>query len=167
MNRREIFGISALGALGATMLPRTAFAQAKSAKDKIVGVWRLVSIYDEGGDGKHYEPWGAGVQGLTIFTAGGLVSSQIISADRDKGASKNPRIPVGQAIGYFGTYVFDEAAMTNTLHIDRCSFPAWDGIVRVGKVDLLTDDEYRSSAAVVHDPVNGDIIPRSHYRRVA
>ncbi len=148
-------------------LPAQGQAQTKSLQDKLVGAWSLVDIYDEGKDGLKHYVWGEGVQGLVIYTSGGHFSSQVISADRDKGASKNPRMPVGQSIGYFGTYTVDEAAMTINLKIDRCSFPGWDGVERVSKIALLTDDEYRSEVATVHDPVNGDVTPKTHYKRVS
>jgi Lipocalin-like domain len=167
MDRREILTASATVALGLVVLPVPATAQAKSAKEKIVGAWSLVSIYDEAPDGKKYEPWGPGVQGFLIYTAGGRVSSQVISADRDKAASKNPRMPVGQAIAYFGSYSVDEATMTITSRIERCTFPAWDGIVRVSKIASLSDDELEVESATVHDPVNGDIVPRVHYKRAS
>src|SRR5271166_2007993 len=140
MDRREILTASAAAALGLSILPVRAMAQAKSLKDKLVGAWSLVSIYDEAQDGKKYEVWGPGVQGLTIYTAGGRFSTQVMAADRDKAASKNPRMPVGQAIAYFGAYTVDEAAMTIALHLERCSFPGWDGIDRVSKIVSVTDD---------------------------
>ena len=56
--------------------------------------------------------------------------------------------------------------MTIKFKIDRCSFPAWDGIERVSKIALLTGDELRTEAAPVHDPVNGDVIPKAQFKRV-
>ncbi len=167
MDRREILTVSATAIFGLTALPARGMAQAKSAKDKLVGAWSLVSIYDEAADGKKYEVWGSGVQGLTIYTVGGRFSTQVVAADRDKAASKSPRMPVGQAISYFGAYTVDEAAMTIALHIERCSFPAWDGIDRVSKIVSVTDDELKTEAALVHDPVNGDIVPHQAYKRVS
>ncbi len=126
----------------------------------------FVDIYDKGKDGSQYYVWGEGVQGLAIYTSGGHFSTQIISANRDKGASKTPRMPVGQSIGYFGTYTIDEATMRIKLKIDRCSFPGWDGVERASKIALLTGDELKIEGATVHDPVNGDIIPKAQYKRV-
>lgn len=165
MDRRDILLATATAAVGLA-LPGRSQAQTKSVQEKLVGAWSLVSIYDEGKDGAKHEVWGEGVQGLLVYTAGGHFSSQVISADRDKGASKNPRMPVGQAIGYFGTYTVDEAAMTIKVKIDRCTFPGWDGVERVSKIASLTDDEYSSEVAIVHDPVNGDVVPHTHYKRV-
>ena len=100
-----------------------------------------------------------------MYTSGSHFSTQIISANRDKAASKTPRTPVGQSLGYFGTYAVDEATMTIRLKIDRSSFPAWDGIERVSKIALLTADELRTEGAPVHDPVNGEVIPKAQFKR--
>ena len=56
--------------------------------------------------------------------------------------------------------------MTIKLKIDRCSFPGWDGVERVSKIELLTDDELKTEVALVHDPVHGDVVPKAHYKRV-
>jgi len=124
-----------------------------------------VSIYDEGADGRKYDVWGEGVQGFVVFTAGGHFSSQIVAAGRDKTVAKNPRMPVGQMIGYFGTYEVDDEKMTNTLHFERCTFPAWDGVVRVSKITAIDDVEYRNESQLVHDPVNGDVVPKAVWKR--
>jgi hypothetical protein len=165
MDRRHILLGAATAAAGLS-LPAQSQAQAKSLQDRLVGAWSLVDIYDEGKDGEKHYVWGDGVKGLVIYTPGGHFSAQTIAADRDKGASKNPRMPVGQSIGYFGTYTVDEAAMTIKVKIDRCSFPAWDGVERVSKIASLTDDELATEIALVHDPVNGDVVPKGRYKRV-
>jgi hypothetical protein len=165
MDRRGIL-LGTATAAASMALPAQSRAQAKSLQDRLVGAWSLVDIYDKGKDGSQYYVWGEGVQGLAVYTSGGQFSTQIISANRDKAASKTPRMPVGQSIGYFGTYTVDEATMTIKFKIDRCSFPAWDGIERVSKIALLTADELRTEAALVHDPVNGDVIPKAQFKRV-
>jgi Lipocalin-like domain len=165
MDRRDILLWTTTAAAGLA-LPTQSQAQAKSLKDRLVGAWGLADIYDNGKDGSQYYVWGEGVQGLAVYTSGGQFSTQIISANRDKAASKTPRMPVGQSIGYFGTYMVDEATMTIKLKIDRCSFPAWDGTERVSKIALLTVEELKTEGALVRDPVNGDIIPKAQFKRV-
>jgi Lipocalin-like domain len=165
MDRRDILVGTTTAAISLA-LPGQGRALTKSLQDKLVGAWGLVDIYDKGKDGSQYYVWGEGVQGLAIYTSGGQFSTQIISANRDKAASKTPRIPVGPSLGYFGTYTVDEATMTIKLKIDRCSFPAWDGVERVSKIAVLTVDELRTEAASVHDPVNGDVIPKAQFKRV-
>lgn len=165
MNRREILSWTTVAGVSLA-LPVESRAQGKALRDRLVGAWSLVEIYDRGKDGSHYYVWGEGVQGVAVYTSGGHVSLQIISANRDKPASTNPRTPVGQSIGYFGTYTVDEATMTIKVKIDRCSFPGWDGVERVSKIVSLTTDELRTEAATVHDPVNGDVTPSAEYKRV-
>jgi hypothetical protein len=164
MDRRQILVGAATSAAGLS-LPAPSLAQTKSLREKLVGAWELVDIYDEGKDGVKHDVWGAGVHGFVVYTPGGRFSSQVIAANRDKGASKNPRMPVGQSIGYFGTYTIDEAAMKVIIKIDRCSFPGWDGAERPSKIAYLSDDELRTEVATVHDPVNGDVVPKAHYKR--
>ncbi len=103
MDRRHILLGTATAAVGLS-LPAQSRAQPKSLQARLVGAWSLVEIYDRGKDGSEYYVWGEGVQGLAIYTSGGRFSTQTISANRDKAASKNPRMPVGQSIGYFGAY---------------------------------------------------------------
>jgi hypothetical protein len=165
MDRRGII-LGATTAAASLALPAHSQAQAKSLKDRLVGAWSLADIYDRGKDGSEYYVWGEGVQGLAVYTSGGHFSIQIIAANRDKRASKTPRMPVGQSIGYFGTYTVDEATMTVKLKIDRCSFPGWDGVERVSKIASLTADELRTEGAPVQDPVNGEIVPKAQYKRL-
>jgi hypothetical protein len=165
MNRREVLSGTTMAAV-ILALPSEGRAGGRSLRDRLVGAWSLVEIYDKGKDGSHYYVWGEGVQGLAIYTPGGHISLQIISANRDKAASKNPRAPVGQSIGYFGTYTADEATMTINVKIDRCSFPGWDGAERVSKIVSLTDDELRTEGATFQDPVHGDVAAHAQYKRV-
>jgi hypothetical protein len=163
MNRRDILLASTAAGLD-LMLPARSLAQAGSTTEKIVDAWSLVSIYDEGADGAKHYVWGDGVQGMAIYTPGGHFSTEIIAANRDRKASKTPRTPVGQAIAYFGTYALDEK-MILTLHIERCTFPGWDGVTRVAKITALSDGELKTENAVVHDPVIGDLIPKLVWKR--
>jgi Lipocalin-like domain len=81
-----------------------AVGQQKTFKELLVGTWALDSVYDESTDGKKTNPWGPGVKGLAMWDGNGRYSWQMMSADRSKAASDNPRNPVGQAIAHFGTH---------------------------------------------------------------
>jgi hypothetical protein len=165
MDRRGVLLGTTTAAVGLA-LPLQSRAQTRSLQDRLVGAWELVDIYDKGKDGSEYYVWGEGVHGLAVYTTGGRFSIQIIAANRDKAASKSPRTPIGQSLGYFGAYTVDEATMTIKFKIDRSSFPPWDGTERVSKIAKLTVDELRTEAASVHDPVNGDVIPEAQFKRV-
>jgi hypothetical protein len=165
MNRREIV-LGATTAIVGMSAPARAEAQTKSIQDRLVGAWSLVDIYDKGKDGAQYYVWGEGVEGLAIYTPGGRFSLQIISAERPKGQSSSPRAPVGQSLGYFGRYSVDASAMAVRFKIDRCSFPAWDGQERLGKIALLTADELKTEIDAWDDPVHGDVIQKAQFKRV-
>jgi hypothetical protein len=64
-------------------------------------------VYDQTEDGVKHNPWGDGVKGQAMFDAQGHFSWMIMSANRPK-ADTSPRIPVGQAIAFWGTYTVNE-----------------------------------------------------------
>jgi hypothetical protein len=133
MNRRSIFGMSAITVLGLAMLPTGAFAQQKTLKEQLVGVWTLVSITTKASDGSPF--WGANPKGLTIFTDNGHFSSHLMRADRPKFASNNraqatPDESKAVALGTissFGTYTVNEANKTYTLRYEGSSYPNQEG----------------------------------------
>ena len=107
--------------IGIVLPASEAVGQQKTLKELIVGTWLLDSVYDQAQDGRKNESSGPNVKGIVMFDGNGRFSFQIISADRSKSASNNPRNPVGQAVAYFGTYTVDEAAKTLTYHIERAT----------------------------------------------
>src|ERR1700722_16192552 len=58
MNRRNIFSLSAIAALGLAMLPGNVVAQTKSLKDQLVGTWTLVSWEQVHKDGTKAQDFG-------------------------------------------------------------------------------------------------------------
>ena len=119
MNRRTTLTMTTLAFLflGIALPASDAVGQQKTLKELIVGAWVLDSVYDQSQDGKKNDTWGPNVKGIVMFDGTGRFSFQIIAAERSKSASNNPRNPVGQAVGYFGTYTVDEVAKTVTYHI--------------------------------------------------
>ena len=166
MHRRIILGISAVTAMGLALLAGNGIAQPKTLKEQITGAWILDSVYDQSQDGKKHEPWGPNVKGTVIFTATGRFSLQIISADRSKTASNNPRTPVGQSVGYFGSYTVAEATKTITYNIERSSFPQWDGIERRSVVAEVTAGDMHLVQGAIQDPTLGTIEPHLTFKRV-
>ena len=139
--------------------------QQKSLKELIVGTWLLDSVYDQTQDGEKHNPWGDGVKGQAMFDAQGHYSWMIMSANRAK-ADTSPRIPVGQAIAYWGTYTIDEAAKTFTDHIERCTFPQWDGGGGTDNIEFPTEDEFHFTVPKPFpDPTLGPIAPHLIFKR--
>jgi hypothetical protein len=142
------------------------FAQRqKSLKELIVGTWLLESVYDQTQDGVKHNPWGDDVKGQAMYDAQGHYSWMIMSANRPK-ADTSPRIPVGQAIAYWGTYTIDEAAKTITGHIERCTFPQWDGRGGTENIEFPTEDEFHFTVPKPFpDPTLGPIAPHLVFKR--
>jgi len=68
-------------------------------------------------------------------------------------------------IAYFGTYTVDEAAKTVTYHIERATFPQWDGINRTANIAIATENELNQISAPVQDPSLGTVIPHLNFKR--
>ena len=140
--------------------------QQKSLKELIVGTWLLESVYDQTQDGVKHNPWGDSVKGIAMYDSTGHYSWQIMAADRSKTESNNPRIPVGQVNCHFGTYTIDEAAKTITNHIERCTFPQWDGRGGTDNIEFPTEDEFHFTVPKPFpDPTLGPIAPHIIFKR--
>ncbi len=126
----------------------------KSTKEQFVGIWTLVSIYYVHPDGRKIEPFGPNAKGILVFNAAGHFATQVMSADRPKFASKNRMIGTPEeykavshgVVAYFGKYSVDESRHIVTLHIERSSFPNWEGTDQKRSFSFV-DDELRYTAA--------------------
>src|SRR5215831_3649404 len=159
MNRRHLFSISAVAALGFALLPNSAVAQQKSLKDQLVGTWTQVSWEQTNPDGSKLQRFGTNPKGVNIFDASGRVFVMYARPDLPKIASGNPSTPtpeeakaiVGGAIGYFGTYTVNEADKSLALHLEGSSFP-----------NLLLADQKRTVVSLTADELKyGNPVPIS------
>lgn len=124
-----------------------------SSKDRFIGTWTLVSIHYVRPDGTRVEPFGPNAKGILTFD-GTHFATQIMAADRPKFVSDNRMIGTAEefkaaslgVVAYFGTYTIREAESIVTLHIDRASFPNWDGTDQPRKFKV-SNDELRYTAA--------------------
>jgi hypothetical protein len=100
-----------------------------------------------------------------MFDAQGHYSWMIMSANRPK-ADTSPRIPVGQAIAYWGTYTVNDEAKTLTTTVERCTFPQWDGGGGTVIITFPTEDEFQFTVTKPFpDPTLGPIAPHLHFKR--
>ena len=126
----------------------------QSAKEQFVGTWTLVSIHYVHPDGSKIEPFGPNAKGMLVFDRAGHFATQIMAADRPKFASNNRMIGTPEefkatsvgVVAYFGTYTVSEPDRIVTLHIERSSFPNWDGTDQK-RTFAFTQDELRYTAA--------------------
>jgi len=148
MNRRNALTMSAAAVFGLALLaaPTIGAPKAKINKSQLVGDWTLTSI----------NATNAVVQnrpgdGYIVFERSGRFSFAVLSADVPKFASNNRntgtadenKAAVQGSISYFGTYSVNEADGTLTFHIERCSYPNWNGTDQQRLVTGLTAQEFK------------------------
>jgi hypothetical protein len=150
MNRRSIFGLSAITVLGLATLSTGAMAQTKTLKEQLVGVWTLVSAEAVEPNGtKMPLVGGTDVKGLQIFTDSGKVSFQAIgghttiaSKDRMKMTPDEMKATAESILSYFGSYTVNEAEKSYTIQIESSSFANQIG-VPAKRMVALTGDEMK------------------------
>jgi hypothetical protein len=148
MNRRNMLAISAVTIFGLAVLAQGAIGapKARIKKNQLVGNWTLVSANAPN----------AAIQnrpndGFLVFERNGRFSFALLSSNVPKFASNNRntgtadenKAVVQGNIAYFGTYSVDEADGTLTFHVERCSFPNWNGTDQRRLIKSLTAEELR------------------------
>jgi Lipocalin-like domain len=131
MNRRNIFSLSAIAAVGFALLTGSALAQQKTLKEQLVGTWTVVSWNQDVTGGPQLQRFGADPKGYTMFDANGRVYVMFARPDLPVIASKNPSNPtpeeakaiVSGSVAYFGTYTVDEGTKVVTIKVEASSFP--------------------------------------------
>src|SRR3981081_2211721 len=89
MNRRHVFSLFAIAALGLIIPPTGAGSQQKTLNEQLVGTWTLVSIIATDKAGAKSERRGPNPKGLLIFEANGRYSLLTSRADLPKFAINN------------------------------------------------------------------------------
>lgn len=136
---------------------RTATTQ--PAKDQFVGTWSLVSIRYVRPDGTAIEPFGPDAKGMLVFD-GTRFATQVTAGNLPKFASNNRMLGTPQeyeaishgVVAYFGTYTVSEPDRIVTLHIERSSFPNWDGTDQQRKFEFAADELRYTAASSTANP---------------
>jgi hypothetical protein len=153
MNRRNIFTLSAITALGLALLPGSAVAQQGTLKQQLVGSWTLVSDETTAPNGRKQLPWGANPKGILIFDAGGRFANVFGKPDRPK-LKSGPRAGVNRpevtaqefgaaALEFganYGTWSINEADKTLTRRLEGALDPNNEGIEGKSTVSLAGDE---------------------------
>ena len=155
MSRQRVLDVCAAAVLGISLLAANA-AQAASAKLKarqLVGGWQLVTA---GNPNPSIRSFAEG-DGYAVFQPNGRFALTLVVADLPKFASNNRAMGTAEenkavvqgSIAYFGTYSLDGADLT--LHVQRCTYPNWNGTDLKRPIVSLTADElkYDNPAASV------------------
>ena len=156
MNRLGTFATTTIALLCLALPGSDAFAQGKSLKEQVVGTWTMVSNVNTRPDGSKYEALGPNPRGVFMLDANGHFAITLLGEGRRKFASNNRlestpdenKSAVQGAIAYFGTYTVNEADHTLNFHIERCTFPNWDGTDQKRSVTITGDEmKYTNTAA--------------------
>jgi lipocalin-like protein len=134
-------------------------ATAQPATDQFKGTWTLVSIRYVTPDGRAIEPFGPGAKGMLVFD-GKRFATQVMAANLPKFASNNRMIGTPQefetisrgVVAYFGTYTVNAADRIVTLHIERSSFPNWEGTDQQRKFEFVGDELRYTAASTTANP---------------
>jgi hypothetical protein len=102
MKQRSIAGTTILACL---CLGFALPASAQSLKEQLAGTWMLTAGTEQHPDGKKVTPWS---EGRLMLDANGNLAFFLIGRDRPK-TGNDPRVPVGPAVAYYGTYSVNEA----------------------------------------------------------
>jgi hypothetical protein len=136
---------------------RSAISQ--PATDQFVGTWTLVSIRYVRPDGSVIEPFGPNAKGMLVFD-GTHFATQVMAANLPKFASDNRMVGTQQeyeaishgVVAYFGTYSVNETNRIVTLHIERSSFPNWEGTDQQRKFEFVGDQLQYTAASSTANP---------------
>jgi hypothetical protein len=149
MNRRSLISMSVMTAVGLAVAAGSAAGapKAKINKRQLVGTWVLVSNTTTSPNARTFGP----NDGVAIFEANGRFSLSLVRSDlpkiasnnRDTGTPDENKAIVQGSIAYFGTYSVSEADDTVTLHIERSSFPNWNGTDQKRLIISLTPNEFK------------------------
>jgi Lipocalin-like domain len=146
MNRRSLISMSVMTAVGLAVAAGSA-AGAPIDKRQLVGTWVLVSNTTTSPNARTFGP----NDGVAIFEANGRFALSLVRSDipkiasnnRDTGTPDENKAIVQGSIAYFGTYSVSEADGTVTLHIERSTFPNWNGTDQKRLIISLTSNEFK------------------------
>jgi hypothetical protein len=134
-------------------------ATSQPTTDQFKGTWSLVSIRYVRPDGVTNEPFGPNARGMLVFD-GTRFATQVMATGLPKFASNNRMVGTPQeyeaishgVVAYFGTYTVAEADHILTLHIERSSFPNWEGIDQQRKFEFVGDELRYTAASSTANP---------------
>jgi Lipocalin-like domain len=122
--------------------------QAKTAKERLVGAWTLVSL-TAGEEADQTFPYGANPKGSMMVDANGRFMITVVRGDLPQFASNNRMTAtpdeatavVQGSIAYYGSYSIDEATRVITVNVEGSTFPNFTGGTQTRILSFNGDDE--------------------------
>jgi hypothetical protein len=132
MNRRQMIGTIGCAAGLATALEA-------AARDRLIGVWKLIGCERKSKDGRIDYPYGEKPVGRITYDKAGRMSAQLMRPGRRSTVPSGQSLITGNAgaeeireavdgfIAYYGSFDVDESARTVIHHVQACLVPSWVG----------------------------------------
>ncbi len=168
MNRRNIFTLSAITALGLALLPGAAVAQQKTLKEQLTGTWIVVSIDQTASDGKKEQLYGPNPKGIAVYDASGQYVQIFVHPNvpkfkvnnRLQGTPEENTAAVRGTTASFGIWTVDEASKTISVRNVGGMFPNSAGTDSKRIVASVTADELKLSNPVTASGMRSDQVFR-------
>jgi len=156
MPRKSLF-IATMCLLLPLLASRTAITE--PSEGQFAGTWSLVSIRYVRPDGTAIEPFGPNAKGMLVFD-GKRFATEVMAANLPRFTSNNRMVGTPHeyeaishgVVAYFGTYSVNEAERIITLHIERSSFPNWEGTDQQRKFEFVGDELRYTAASSTANP---------------
>jgi Lipocalin-like domain len=131
MNSRHMLGRLMPAVLAIVLVTANAFAQEKSLREQLTGVWTLVSNDSVAPDGSKRQLYGPNPKGVLVLAANGQYVQISVRPDlpnfkinnRLAGTPEENKAALAGTVAYFGTWSVDVASKTLIVHIDGSLFP--------------------------------------------
>jgi hypothetical protein len=144
----NILNLTALTALGLTLLPAGVTAQQKSLKEQLVGTWIQVSAVNTAANGTKSDLFGPNPKGIMIFETNGRYAQIGMRPDLPKfgtnnramGTADENKAVVQGSIAYFGTYSVNETDKSFTVQVEGSTFPNWTGTAQKRPFSISGDE---------------------------
>jgi hypothetical protein len=150
MNRRSIFTLSAITALGLALLPSSIAVAQGTLRQQLTGSWTRVSAEDTSPDGTKHQYFGANPKGLMVLDPSGRYITITMRPDRPKfKASNNLRLDTSAAeyaeaarayAAAFGTWSVNEADKTLTIKTEGALISNAEGAEGKASISLAGDE---------------------------
>ena len=144
MPTRRGFGACAICAAVGSTAPQ---AGAQTAREDIVGAWRLVSVTSQQ-PGRDAAALGERPSGTVMFGGDGRFALVFILRElpkfalnsRAEGTPDENRAVVQGSVAFFGTYSVEDAGKTLVMRIENGTFPNWAGAEQRRAMTLSGDE---------------------------
>lgn len=109
----------------------------KTSAEKLLGAWKLISLYIENSSGVKTHIYGENPRGYLLYTSDGYMAAILLSGDRPRfqsndilGGTAEEKVSAADSFGaYAGTYEVVENTVTHQIKV--CFFPNWEGVDQV------------------------------------